>query len=150
MWDCPTFMEVTWEYDDPKLTVTWNQPGEAPVDAPFGAHYKGSKDDLVVRYGDGSGTRPDEKAMSYTPPADGPDIFRSPGHHANWLNCVKTREDPVMNIEAGHRVASMCVLGNIAYRLGRALEWDPATERFVGDEEANRMLSTPGRGPWRL
>ncbi len=55
-----------------------------------------------------------------------------------------------MDIEAGHRVASLCILGNIAYRLGRPIEWDPVKECCVGDEQANLMLSNPGRGPWHL
>jgi hypothetical protein len=55
-----------------------------------------------------------------------------------------------MHIESGHRVASLCVLGNIAYRLGRKLHWDPVAERFLGDEEANRMLGKPYRSPWHI
>ena len=47
-------------------------------------------------------------------------------------------------------VANMCILGNISYQLGRSLEWDPVTERCVGDSEANRMLGNPQRQPWRL
>lgn len=47
-------------------------------------------------------------------------------------------------------MASMCILGNLAYRLGRPFEWDPVNERFVNDDEANRLLSSPGRGPWHV
>ena len=50
----------------------------------------------------------------------------------------------------GHRTASLCHLGNIAIQLMRKLEWDPEKETFVGDDEANRMLSRPMRPPWRL
>jgi hypothetical protein len=68
----------------------------------------------------------------------------------NFLDCVKSREKPIMHIEAGHSVAALCVLGNVAYLLGRPLEWDPVNERVAGDDEANRLLSRPGRGPWHL
>jgi hypothetical protein len=44
----------------------------------------------------------------------------------------------------------VCHLGNIAYWLNRPLKWDPAREVFVGDDEANRLLSRPMRSPWRL
>ena len=77
-------------------------------------------------------------------------VDRSQGHERDWLNCMRTREKPIMHIEAGHRVASLCVLGNIAYRLRRKLRWDPVAENVIGDEEANRMLAVPCRSPWRL
>lgn len=149
LWDCPTFMEATWEFKNPDLTVVWKQPYKA-TDRSFGATYYGTKGSLVVPGGDGSGTMTDEKAINYEPPSDGVKVFKSPGHHQNWFDCIKTREKTIMNIEAGHRVASMCILGNLAYRLGRPLEWDPVKEEFIGDAEANRLLSSPGRGPWHV
>ena len=68
----------------------------------------------------------------------------------NFEDCIRTRQKPIMHMEAGHRVASLCVLGNVAFQLRRKLEWDWKTERVVNDDEANRMLSRPGRGPWSL
>jgi hypothetical protein len=53
-----------------------------------------------------------------------------------------------MPIEAGHRVAALGTLGNIAYRLGRTLAWDARAERFVGDAAANRWLHRPYRAPY--
>ena len=50
-----------------------------------------------------------------------------------------------MHMEAAHRVASLCVLGNVAFQLQRKLEWDAVNERVKNDDEANRMLSRPGR-----
>jgi len=99
--------------------------------------------------GDG-GCKTEDKAMNYTPPANGEHVFKSPGHRENWFDCIKTREKTLMNIEAAYRVATLCVLGNVSYRLGRALEWDPVKEVVVGDEQANRMLSNPGRGQWHV
>jgi myo-inositol 2-dehydrogenase / D-chiro-inositol 1-dehydrogenase len=55
-----------------------------------------------------------------------------------------------MHMEAAHRVASLCILGNLGFQLQRKLEWDPVKEQFLNDAEANRMLSRPGRGPWHL
>ena len=91
-----------------------------------------------------------EKARQYKAPADGVKVFQSPGHGENFEDCIKSREKPIMHIEAGHRVASLCVLGNLSYMLGRKLEWDPVNERVKDDDEANRLLSRPGRGPWHL
>ncbi len=71
-------------------------------------------------------------------------------HVRNFLDCVKTREEPVAPVEVGHRSASVCHLGNVAIRLRRNVKWDPKAERFPGDDEANAMLLRPMRGPWRL
>ncbi len=71
-------------------------------------------------------------------------------HVRNFLDCVKSREEPVAPVEIGHRSASVCHLGNVAIRLGRNVKWDPQRERFPGDNEANEMLLRPMRSPWHL
>jgi len=70
-------------------------------------------------------------------------------HVRNFLDCIKSREEPVAPVEVGHRSASLCHLGNIAIRLGRNLKWNPETEQLA-DDEANRMLERPLRAPWQL
>jgi len=72
------------------------------------------------------------------------------GHHRNFLDCVKTRGVPISNAEVSHRSVTTCHAANICLRLGRTLEWDPAAERFVNDDGANRMLARAMRSPWRL
>jgi hypothetical protein len=67
-------------------------------------------------------------------------------HLDNWFDCIKTRKDPSMDMESGHRVASMCILANIAYRLERTLRWSPMSESFLSDPSANALLRNPGRG----
>jgi len=70
-------------------------------------------------------------------------------HHANWFDCIRTRSQPSSHAEIGHRSASLGQLTIIAYQLGRSLKWDPATETFRGDDEANRLRSRALREPWR-
>jgi hypothetical protein len=72
------------------------------------------------------------------------------GIGGDFLHCVRTRERCFRDFEYGHRVATVCHLGNIAYELKRPLKWDPLAEQFVGDDEANRMVDRPKREPWRL
>jgi hypothetical protein len=72
----------------------------------------------------------------------------SPDHYRNFLDSVKSRQDPVEPVEAGHRTASVCHLGNIAMILHRKIKWDPQSETIVGDDEAAKMLSRPMRAPW--
>ena len=71
-------------------------------------------------------------------------------HSQNFLDCVKTRETPVSSIESAVRTDTVCHLSDIAMRLGRKLSWDPAAERFINDEQANRMLTRSMRSPWHL
>ena len=66
-------------------------------------------------------------------------------HMGNFFDCVAARRQPISDAESQHRSATTCHLGNIACRLGRPLSWDATAERFVSDEEANRLLSRPQR-----
>ena len=68
----------------------------------------------------------------------------------NFLDCVRSRRQPVCHVGVGHHSANVCHIGNIAIRTNQRLRWDPEQERFVGHAEANQMLSRPMRGPWRL
>jgi hypothetical protein len=71
-------------------------------------------------------------------------------HIQNWLDCVKTRKDPIAPVEAGHRTATICHLAGIARELKRKLKWDPAKEEFVGDAEANALRDRPRRKGFEL
>ena len=61
-------------------------------------------------------------------------------HHGNFLDCVRSREQPSAPVEIAHRSASICQLGAISSVLGRKLRWNPKTERFAGDPEADKMI----------
>ena len=79
--------------------------------------------------------------------------FRLPPHRdhiQNWFDCIKSRQKPVSDVEAGHRSAILCHLGNIVRWVGRPLRWDPEQELFPGDEEANSYLDRPRRKPYEL
>ena len=71
-------------------------------------------------------------------------------HVRNFLHCVKTRERPIADIEAGHRSTTACHLGNVSFRVGRKLKWNAETEEVVGDDEANHLLTRLYRSPWKL
>jgi predicted dehydrogenase len=86
---------------------------------------------------------------------DHEEIARGPGRHPhgphidNFLDCVRTRKRPNADIEEGHRSTLLCHLGNISYRCGqRKLRFDPATETFKGDSEANELVKRTYRSPW--
>jgi len=69
-------------------------------------------------------------------------------HARNFLDCIKSRQRPVADVEDGHQTAVACHLGNISLRLGRKLQWDPDKEAIVGDREASTYLERPYRKPW--
>ncbi len=71
-------------------------------------------------------------------------------HVRNFLDAVKSRQDPIEPVEVGHSTASLCILGNIAQILKRKFRWDPEAERSPDDDEVNQMLSRPLRQPWKL
>ena len=143
LYDVPVEMRVRFEFADPPCEVVWEQSGGESLNVEF----VGSKATLSgfwefnVTSGEAdlSPTRPEEIHLE-----------RSDSHSGNWLECIATRRRPVMDLDIGHRVTTWPHLGNIAYRLGRKLRWDPVTERFPDDDQANRLLQAANRQPWRL
>ncbi len=77
-------------------------------------------------------------------------LQRSDHHQQNFLDAVRTGSQQIAPPEIAHRSASVCHLCVLSLRLGRKLQWDPATERFIGDDAANRMLERPKREPWTI
>jgi hypothetical protein len=108
--------------------VTASDPGGAPKTAPLLAS------DLKILTGE---IGPNEIRL-----------YRSPEQHANWLDSMRTRKQNVAPVETGHRACSTCLIHSMAMHLKRRLFWDPKTERFWNDDEANAMLSRPQRAPY--
>ena len=77
-------------------------------------------------------------------------VYRSEEHRKDWLAAIRNRTTPICDVEVGHRTASVCTLGNIAYELNRPLHWDPKKEKFKKDPEANAKLSRPMRKEWSV
>jgi len=77
-------------------------------------------------------------------------LGRSPGHQRNWLDCVKSRSEPIAPAEVGHRTGTICHLTNIALLTEKPIKWDPKAERVTNNTEADMMLTRPMRNPWYL
>lgn len=71
-------------------------------------------------------------------------------HIQNFLDCVRSRQLPIADVETGYRSVSACHVGTIAYRLGRKVRWDAQAETFPGDAEAQAMMTKKYRAPWVL
>ncbi len=83
-------------------------------------------------------------------PADAIRLGESNSHMGNWFACIRSGELPVAHAEVGHRSTTVCHLGNIARWVGRRLKWDPVTEEFPGDDEANGYLDVDRRKGYEL
>ncbi|MDB5122592.1 MAG: ycjS [Mucilaginibacter sp.] len=75
-------------------------------------------------------------------------VYLSTDHYKDFLQAIRDRTKPVADVEIGHRTATVCNIGNIAYQLKRPLHWNPHKEEFKNDDEANRLRSREMRKEW--
>ena len=75
-------------------------------------------------------------------------LYVSTDHMGNFFDCIRSRKDPICDVEIGHRSVSVCHLGVISIRLGRKLQWNPRSEQFVRDREANSYVAREMRKPY--
>jgi predicted dehydrogenase len=69
-------------------------------------------------------------------------------HTRNFLDCIKSRRQPISDLESAHEISTVCHLANISLRTGRRIRWGAKREEIIGDKEANQMLVRPYRSPW--
>jgi predicted dehydrogenase len=98
---------------------------------------------------EGIKTQPDSLVRSVIGPNEHR-VIRSNDHEQNFLDAIRSGRPTISPIEAAAHDEMICQMGDIAVRLKRKLRWDPVKEEFAGDEQANRKLSRPWRGPWYL
>ena len=77
-------------------------------------------------------------------------LHESSSHHRDFLDAVKTGQQPACPIDVAVRSNTICQIDDIAIRLGGRHRWDPQKEAFIDNPEANRMLTKPMRSPWHL
>jgi len=117
-------------------------------EGPRGVKFEGADGWIFCHIHGGALEAEPKSLLKAVVPPHGTHLKPSPGHHQDFLNCIKDRTDPVALVEGGHATASFCHVGLIATLLGRRLTWDPEKEQFLGDAEANRMIWHPMRAPW--
>jgi hypothetical protein len=77
-------------------------------------------------------------------------LYETPGHHRNFLDCVKSRRPTVTPVETAHRSATPGHLALISFLVNRPIKWDPVKEEIIGDAEASKLLTREYRGSWKL
>jgi hypothetical protein len=152
-------MEATYEYaargDLPAVTLTWYQGVNKPAiwseggipKWDSGVLFVGEKGMLLSSY-DKHLLLPEKSFDGFQPPE--PSIPKSIGHHAEWIQACKTGTPTTCNFEYSGWLTEANHLGNVAYRAGKALEWDPANQRCPNAPEADQFLRREYRPGWSL
>lgn len=126
----------------------WNGAVVDPKGQQHGVKFEGADGWIFVSRGKLEASSPD---LLTTPlPSDAERLYASDNHMRNFFDCVRSRKQPICDAEIGHRSASVCHLGVIALRLGRKLQWNPTSQEFAGDAEANQWLAREMRKPWKF
>ena len=128
-----------------------------------GVRYEGSEGWIFVSRGSYTASASDptdkeksSKALNASDPkilesvigANETHLYKIDEQHGNWLDCIETRKAPISPVDIGHRACSVCLISHVAMKIPRKLEWNPKTEMFVNDNEANAFLSRPQRKPY--
>ncbi|MBD2752742.1 Gfo/Idh/MocA family protein [Spirosoma validum] len=122
-----------------------------PVDGPQFCQFIGTEGEVKVGRGNLTTTPvtlKDKVIGESEKRGNGRPVYFSDNHYKDFLDAIRSRKNPICDVEVGHRTASVCTLGNIAYQLGRPLHWNPKKEKFENDADANRLLSRPMRTKW--
>lgn len=147
--DTPKWIEIDYEFDGLKLYWTSDPPNvPGASDRGIGAYFEGDKGSLICDYNTREITINGETMTDI--PEIPQSIIRSPGHQQNFVDAVKSRTQPESNLAYARTMTLPMHLGLISYRLGRKLNWDSDKEKFIGDSEANDLLSRKARKAWRL
>ncbi|GGM80091.1 oxidoreductase [Dyadobacter beijingensis] len=119
-----------------------------PMEGKQHCHFVGTDGEVFVARGELRTTPEPLKDKTFN--AGDAGVYVSTNHYKDFLNAIRTRKPPICDVETGHRTASVCNIGNIAYGLGRSLQWDPQKEQFKGDKKANELLGRAMRKEWKV
>ena len=160
--ETPDTQQVMWQF--PSFSMIWEHAlgvGRGPEAREHGVQFHGNDGVLVI----------DRQGWEVYPETDQLDFkkvrtHRSAGlprqkvrgdkldyhltHVENFFDCMRSRERPRSDVEIGHNSMIACHLGNLAYRLGRRVDWDVDNERIVNDSAAEKLLQREYRRPWKL
>ena len=148
--------EVLWRY--PNRTMTWMMSltnsygfdfhGKPVPQRRLGIYFHGLNGTLYADYGSHEVVPEGDKLENTDAPPKS--IPSSPGHEREWLNCVKSREEPSCHVPYHVRVDVPIVLSLLSYKLNRAIDFDPGEEWIADDEEASRKAVPDYRDPWEF
>lgn len=145
--------EIHYNYANGVRQITESTTGDNPSGGrvgegqpPHGVRFEGSDGWIWVTRG--KITASDQDLLDTPLSSDAERLYRSDNHMGNFFDCVNSRKQPICEAEIGHRSATVCHLGVISMRLGRKLEWNPLTENFTNDIDADHWLARTMRRGW--
>jgi predicted dehydrogenase len=153
--DAPDTQEIVWQY--PNFTLTWMMSvmnsfafdfGRGQPARRIGIYFHGQNGTLYCDYGMHRIVPEGALLKDSSPPK--PTIEPSPGHEREWLNSIKSRQQPSCNPQYHTKIDVPLVLANLSLKLGRSIRFDPASETIVGDPEASRLSKPEYRAPWKF
>ncbi len=147
--ETPNHMEVQYTY--PGLEMVWSLNPLGPPgmeDWNIGAAFQGTEGSVVTNYGEHRVFRKGKQVMDFERPEV--TIADSPGHLREFLDSVKSRKLTTCDVEYGHRLTKAGLLGNIALKTGRRIQWDDRTETISGDSDAAKLVTRRYRKPWKM
>ncbi|MBN2138383.1 MAG: Gfo/Idh/MocA family oxidoreductase [Sedimentisphaerales bacterium] len=143
IYDVPMTYKLTCKYANGiEMTVANNKQ------IPQGTKWYGDKGEIYVRRGHLE-SKP-ANILNEVIGVDETHLYKSRDHKQNFLDCIKSRKDPIAPAEIAHRSISVALLGEIAMLTEAKLKWDPEKEVFENNDAANRMLGRAMRAPWHL
>ncbi len=151
--ETPDTMQVLFDFGT--FPLLWEQSlgtGRGPYDRDHGVAFIGNLGTVVIDRGKWE-VLPEVEGGKYLMPAippqygDGKDLDR---HTLNFIDCVRSRQQPNCPASVGRNVAVNAQLGNMAHRLGQSLVWDDANSRVMNDPTANTLVKAHYRSPWTV
>jgi predicted dehydrogenase len=154
----PTWMETHFEFGArgklPPVKVTWYEgeakpPADIVKELPMnGSLFIGEKGRIAIEHDRFPKLLPEDQFADFQGPE--PYLPKSPGHHQQWIEACKTGSRTGSNFQYAGPFTEIVLLGNIAYRAGQPIEYDPATMKVTNLPEANVLLSKSYRKGWEV
>jgi predicted dehydrogenase len=154
----PTWMETRFDFgprgDLPACRVYWYEgtarpradvAGLLPMN---GSLFIGDEGKIAITHDQSPVLLPEEKFKDFRGPE--PSLPRSPGHHQQWIEACKTGSRTGSNFAYAGPFTEIVLLGNVAYRVGKPITYDPATMRITDVPKANQFLSKEYRKGWEV
>ena len=148
--ETPDSQITTFEF--PTFMLVWEHKAGLGVginNRPWGVAWYGTEGTIIM---DDSGWEviPEKRKASLEPAKHKSSGNPRPAHVRNFLDCVKSRQQPVLNAERGHYVSTVAHLGNIAFRTGQKINWNAKAETIMDNPQAHQLVGVHYRAPWKL
>ncbi len=154
----PKWMETKFEFAQrgklPPVAVFWYEgtakpPAEIAKELPMnGSLFIGEKGKIAIVHDQMPKLLPEDKFVDFKGPE--PFLPKSPGHHAQWIEACKTGSRTGSNFAYAGPFTEIVLLGNVAYRVGQPIEYDPASMKVTNVPEANELLTKTYRKGWEV